>query len=208
MFRPALMMMGLALLATPGRAAEPDATPSETAPDTGAKTDGGAEAAAEPTAPAGFIRMTVAGVMPSREGNAVVLRDAAQEVWLPIWIGDAEAFSIQMRLDRRRFQRPLTHDLLDRVMRELDGRLRKVQVDDLRGNTFVGTIFIVRGKRTIEVDARPSDAIALAVGNRVPIFVARKVVERAGVRKDEQPGKPDAPGPPDKWVPDGEEHTL
>jgi hypothetical protein len=205
MFRPALLMMGLALLSSPGRAAEPDATASETAPDTGAKVDGGAAAAAEPTAPAGFVRMTVAGVMPSRAANAVVLRDAAQEVWLPIWIGDAEAFSIQMRLDRRRFQRPLTHDLLDRVMRELDGRLRKVQVDDLKGNTFVGTIFIARGERTIAVDARPSDAIALAVGNRVPIFVARKVIERAGVRKGEQPESPDVP---DALAPDGEEHTL
>ena len=168
---------------------------------------------AQPTPPKGFVEMQVAGVMPTREGNAVVLRDAAENVLLPIWIGDAEAFSIQMRLDRRRFQRPLTHDLLDAVMRELGGRLVKIQVDDLKGNTFVGTIFVDKAGRMLEIDSRPSDAIALAVGNRVPIFVSQKVIDRAGVKKeDDKPaGKGDkAPGKllEDILKGDREEHTL
>jgi bifunctional DNase/RNase len=168
---------------------------------------------AAPTAPKGFVEMQVAGVMPTREGTAVVLRDTAETVLLPIWIGDAEAFSIQMRLDRRRFQRPLTHDLLDAVMRELGGRLVKVHVDDLKGNTFVGTIYVAKAGRTLEIDSRPSDAIALAVGNRVPIFVSQKVLDRAGVKKeDEAPGgKSDkAPGKllEDILKGDREEHTL
>ncbi len=168
---------------------------------------------AEPSAPAGFIEMQVAGVLPTREGNAVVLRDAAESVLLPIWIGDAEAFSIQMRLDRRRFQRPLTHDLLDAVMRELGGRLEKIQVDDLKGNTFVGTIFVRQAGRLLEVDSRPSDAIALAVGNRVPIYVSRKVIERAGVEKGKQTPADKPEKAPDKLLEDilkgdREEHTL
>lgn len=182
------------------------------APPGTAKSNPQAQAAGA-QAPAGFIEMQVAGVLPTREGNAVVLRDAAEGVLLPIWIGDAEAFSIQMRLDRRRFQRPLTHDLLDAVMRELGGRLEKIHVDDLKGNTFVGTIFVRQAGRLLEVDSRPSDAIALAVGNRVPIFVSRKVVERAGVKQDSQApgGKPDKA--PDKLLEDilkgdREEHTL
>ena len=164
-----------------------------------------------PEAPAGFVEMQVAGVMPTKQGNAVILRDSAETVLLPIWIGDAEAFSIQMRLDRRRFQRPLTHDLLDAVMRELGGRLTKIQVDDLKGNTFVGTVFIQQAEQMSEIDARPSDAIALAVGNRVPIFISKKVIERAGVKKNEKAGS--SVDTPEKLLEDilrgeKEEHTL
>ncbi len=161
--------------------------------------------------PKGFVKMKVAGVVPGREGNAVVLSDEKESVHLPIFIGDAEAFAIQMRLDRRRFQRPLTHDLLDSVMRELGGRLVKIHVDDLKGNTFVGTVFMSQQGRLIEIDARPSDAIALAVGNRVPIYVSSKVLDRAGVRKEKSDGG-DKPSP-DKLLEDilksdREEHTL
>jgi bifunctional DNase/RNase len=160
--------------------------------------------------PKGFIEMKVAGVMPTREGNAVMLADPAETVALPIWIGDAEAFSIQMRLDRRRFQRPLTHDLLDNIMRELGGRLVKIQVDDLKGNTFVGTVFIEQAGKVIEIDSRPSDAIALAVGNRVPIHVSQKVIDRVGIRKQDAEAKPK---PQDKLLEDilkgdREEHSL
>jgi hypothetical protein len=88
--------------------------------------------------------------------------------------------AIQLRLERRRFERPLTHDLLDTMIRELGGEVVKVHVDDLKSNTFVATLFIKKGERTLQIDARPSDSIALAVGNRVPVFVSRRVLERAG----------------------------
>lgn len=164
-------------------------------------------------APPGFIEMRVAGVLPTREGNAVVLRDLDETVMLPIWIGDAEAFSIQMRLDRRRFQRPLTHDLLDAVMRDLGGRLEKIQVDDLKGNTFVGTIFVRQAGRSLQIDSRPSDAIALAVGNRVPIFVSQKVIDRAGVKKEDKPPPSGSDKTPQDLLQDilkgdRQEHTL
>ncbi len=140
--------------------------------------------------PAGYVEMTVQGVVPTEQGMAVVLKPEKEEVLLPIWIGEAEAFSIRLRLERRRFERPLTHDLLDAVVRELGGKLVKIHVDDLKGNTFVGMIFIQQGKKMISVDSRPSDAIALAVGNRLPIYVSQKVIDRAGIRKEAEPGSP------------------
>jgi hypothetical protein len=104
---------------------------------------------------------------------------------VPIFVGGTEALSIQLRLERQRYQRPLTHDLLDAVTRELHGEFEKVQVDDLRDNVYIGTVFVRDGRRVAVIDARPSDAIAIAIGAEVPIFVARKVIEAAGVRREE-----------------------
>jgi len=151
-----------------------------------------AEAAA---CPRGQVGMEVLGVMPMEEGQAVVLRHPAERLLLPIWIGPAEAFAIQLRLDRKRFQRPLTHDLLDAAVQQLGGRLTRVQVDDLKDSTFVGTVFLKQGKRVHALDARPSDAIALAIGARAPICVAQKVLERAGIRdKDAAGSRPQGEG--------------
>lgn len=174
----------------------------------------GRPAAAPPEVPEGFVQMTVAGVMQTEGGHAVVLKqEQPNGALLPIWIGDAEAFSIQLRLERRRFQRPLTHDLLDTIMQKLGGRLVKIQVDDLKTNTFVGTVFILQGKTVHAIDARPSDSIALALGSQVPIFVAKKVLDRAGVRPDQdQPAEPESSDPEklleDILDADREEHTL
>ena len=130
------------------------------------------------SAPDGFVRMFVAGVLTTDSGPAVVLRDRSETRLLPIWIGAAEAHAIQLRLERRRFPRPLTHDLLDHVMQELGGSLIKIQVDDLKGSTFVGKIFIKKGGEVTRLDARPSDSIALALGNQAPIYVSERVLNR------------------------------
>jgi uncharacterized protein len=161
--------------------------------------------------PSGFVRMTVAGIMDTKGGNAVVLKEEKEGILLPIWIGDGEAFAIQLRLSRRSFQRPLTHDLLDKIMQKLGGELIKIHVDDLKDNTFLGTVFIRQNNRVISVDARPSDSIALAVGNQAPIFVSRKVLDAAGVKEDKNKEKDQAD--PEKLLKDildkdGEEHTL
>lgn len=131
--------------------------------------------------PDGFLTMKVLGVLPTDGGHAVFLVNEKKGVMVPIWIGPSEAMAIQLRLDRKRFRRPLTHDLLDSLVKELDGTITKVHVDDLRSNTFVSTIFVRTPVRKFSVDARASDAIALALGNRVPIFVANSVVEHAGI---------------------------
>ncbi|HUU01990.1 MAG TPA: bifunctional nuclease family protein [Myxococcota bacterium] len=162
--------------------------------------------------PAGFVEVTVVGVMDNKGAHAVVLKDESGTL-LPIWIGDSEAFAIQLRLGRQRFGRPLTHDLLDKIMHELGGVLVKVQVDDLKNNTFLGTVFIRHSGKLLSFDARPSDSIALAVGNQAPIFISRKVLKQAGIKPD-QKGQPEGK----KTDPDGllkdilgkdrEEHTL
>jgi uncharacterized protein len=137
--------------------------------------------------PDGFVEMFVLDVLPTRGGPAVVLRDKAEKTLVPIWIGTSEAHSIKLRQERRRFPRPLTHDLLDAIMHELGGEIVKIHVDDLKGDTFVGTVYVKKGDRLSHFDARPSDAIALAVGNSAPIFVSKAVIDRVSAdRKDSE----------------------
>ena len=95
-----------------------------------------------------------------------------------------EALSIQLRLSKQRFGRPLTHDLIESIVRELGGKVVRAQVDEIRGEAYIGSVFVQNGERVARIDARPSDAIALALGNALPIFVARKVVDAAGVSPD------------------------
>jgi bifunctional DNase/RNase len=163
--------------------------------------------------PEGFVEMTVANLIEYRGSQAVVLKTLSGDYSLEIWIGPSEAFAIDLRLNRRRFQRPLTHDLLDTILREMGGKLIKIQVDDLKDNTFVGTVFIKHNQRVIPIDARPSDSIALALGNRAPIFVAKKVLERAGRKEEKNPAKGKESQDPEKLLKDildseREEHTL
>lgn len=173
---------------------------------------GGKKAPLKP--PKCFVEMTVASVVMERRGSqAVVLKTSSGDYTLEIWIGPSEAFAIDLRLNRRRFQRPLTHDLLDTIMRELGGKLVKIQVDDLKDNTFVGTVFVKHNQKVIPIDARPSDSIALAIGNRAPIFVAQKVLERAGRKETKQPTKGQETQDPEKLLKDildseREEHAL
>jgi bifunctional DNase/RNase len=136
--------------------------------------------------------MTPLRVEDSPGGAALVLADEWGKVTLPIFIGGTEGMSIRLRLDKEHYARPLTHDLFDAAVQELGGEVWKVHLDELRGSTFIGRVYIRKGERIIDLDARPSDAIALAIGNRVPIYVARRVLDQAGVRHDE--AEQDAPG--------------
>ena len=79
----------------------------------------------------------------------------------------------------------MTHDLFDAAIHALGANLYKVHIDELRNNTFIGRVYLVKGDRILDLDARPSDAIALAIGNHVPIYVARRVLEEAGKRPSE-----------------------
>jgi hypothetical protein len=137
-----------------------------------------------------MIEMEVVRVAAANNQPVVILRAPSERKLLPIWIGEAEANAIRLRLAGRKPPRPLTHDLLDRVIANLGARMVKVHVEDLRDNVFYGRIFLKQGNKEIDIDARPSDSIALAVGARVPVLVARRVLDAAGV--DEQP--PPAPG--------------
>jgi uncharacterized protein len=155
------------------------------------------------TAPAAFIEMFVAGVVPTEDGHTLVLVNPDEKVLLPLGIGLSEALSIHGRLEHRRFARPMTHDLVDGMLEKLGGEIVRVQIDDLRDDVFVGTIFIKTGGRIVPLDARPSDAVALAIGSRAPIFVARPVVDRAALRADELQQRVEEMTPPAPAAPEG-----
>ena len=148
-----------------------------------------------------FVEMFVAGVVPSPDGHTLVLVNPDEQVLLPLGIGLTEALSIHGRLEKRTFSRPMTHDLLDHIVHELGGEIVRVQIDDLRDDVFVGTVFIKTQGKVIQFDARPSDAVALALGSRVPIYVARPVVDRAAIHPSDiedqtPPASTPAPPPP------------
>ncbi len=144
--------------------------------------------------PPNYVAMTAFTVMPTPHGLAVLLGDETKSIALPIFIGGTEALSIHDRIEGEPRPRPLTHDLLEAVMRELGGKLVKVQVDSVEEGVFKGTVHVWHGGRVAAIDARPSDAIALALGADVPIFVARSVLLEAGIRVD-QTREPDANEP-------------
>ena len=111
----------------------------------------------------------------------VILKVEDENRYLPIWIGQPEARSILMKLQNQEFSRPLTHDLAVNLVNELGGSMEKVTVTELRDSTFFATISVQIDGRTVEVDSRPSDAIALAVRSGAEIFAADEVVEEAAV---------------------------
>jgi hypothetical protein len=135
--------------------------------------------------PNGYVKVSVGGVAPTSAGEAVLLVDTLSNVAIPIFVGGTEALSIQLRLEKRAFARPLTHDLYDATIKKLGGTLESVRVDRLQNNTYYGTIVLRTTANRIELDARPSDAIALAIGNHAPILVARVVLTQAGIKLDE-----------------------
>jgi bifunctional DNase/RNase len=131
-------------------------------------------------APAGFVLMEVAAVVPHDDGNTLLLIDSKAEHVLPIGIGNSEALSIHLRLQGEKFDRPLTHDLLDQLVARLGGKVAKVHIERLKDGVFHGRVFVTSPGGDIAVDARASDACALALGSQAPIYVSRSVVTEAG----------------------------
>jgi hypothetical protein len=127
------------------------------------------------------IQMTIKGLMidPITNMPIIVLRDDSGERTLPIWVGVFEANAIALQMENVETPRPMTHDLLRNVIQDLDARVDHVVVCDLRENTFYAEIHLRSGGRPVTVDARPSDAIALALRTRAPIFVEESVIEGA-----------------------------
>lgn len=127
------------------------------------------------------IEMTIKGLMidPVTSTPIVVLRDLEGQRVLPIWVGVFEANAIAVQIENVTLPRPMTHDLLRNVITDLHAEVERVVVNDLRDNTFFAIIqLIVQGVR-VSVDARPSDAIALALRARAPIYVEDHVVDHA-----------------------------
>jgi bifunctional DNase/RNase len=130
-----------------------------------------------------MIRVTVDSVKVSMlsQHRVVVLKAEEEERYLPIWIGPFEADAITIGLQKVQMTRPLTHDLLKSVMDHMDASVSHIRVNDLKNDTFYAEIVVEQNGRTLEIDSRPSDAIALAVRLDVPIYVAPEVMDRAGI---------------------------
>jgi bifunctional DNase/RNase len=125
--------------------------------------------------------MSIKGLMldPVSNSPIVVLKDEEEKFFLPIWVGIFEANAIALQLENVSTPRPMTHDLLRNMIAELDARVTRVVINDLRDSTFFAQIRVIIGERTLELDARPSDAIALALRADAPIYVAQSVLEQA-----------------------------
>jgi hypothetical protein len=128
----------------------------------------------------------------------VILREQNAERYLPIWIGVYEAESITIALQEVEVARPLTHDLLTSLFRQLDARILRVEVVALRDDTYFGNIVVEKDGHLLNIDSRPSDALAVAVRAHVPILVARAVMDSAGIAPEEdlqeEPGQPEKMG--------------
>jgi uncharacterized protein len=130
--------------------------------------------------------------------RVVMLKEKPDGRYLPIWIGHFEADAIAIPLQNVQVSRPLTHDLLQSVVTALGGKVVSVVINDLAEETFYAKLVVDANGRHLEIDSRPSDAIAVAVRVGVPIYVAESVMDQAGVRLDEeaeeQPAGEEKPG--------------
>jgi bifunctional DNase/RNase len=116
--------------------------------------------------------------------HVVILKDTAGERYLPIWIGPWEASAIAMRLQGVTSERPLTHDLFVAALRELGVRIDRIVISELAEETYHARLFLERDGQAFELDARPSDSVALAVRLDVQIFVAEEVLDQAALGAD------------------------
>jgi hypothetical protein len=127
-----------------------------------------------------LIEMQVKGLMidPVQSVPIIILRDADNQRALPIWVGPVEANAIALQIENVSPARPMTHDLLRNLLEELGAALNRVIITDLRGGTFYAYLELRRNGDVLFVDARPSDAIALSMRAKVPIFVDTKVLDQ------------------------------
>jgi bifunctional DNase/RNase len=126
--------------------------------------------------------------------RVVILKEKASERYLPIWIGPAEADAIAVKVQGVSVPRPLTHDLLYSIIVALGASIYSVLLSDLKNDTFYAKIVFNAGDRKMEVDSRPSDALALAVRAGVPIYAEEAVLDKGGIILDKETGKPISPG--------------
>jgi uncharacterized protein len=139
-----------------------------------------------------MIEMTVDSIRVSLMNyqRVVILKEKATERYLPIWIGPSEADAIAVKLQGVSVPRPLTHDLLCSIIDALGATISSIVVSDLKNDTFFAKILLSVDGEQMEVDSRPSDALALAVRADVPIFAEEAVLEKAGILLDKETGKP------------------
>jgi bifunctional DNase/RNase len=133
-----------------------------------------------------LIEMVVESVRVHMLSNrhVVILKDVEHDRYLPIWIGAWEASAIAMRLQGVSAERPLTHDLFVSALEQLGVRIDRIVISDLADETYHARLFLERDGTQVEIDARPSDALALAVRSEAPIFAAEEVLSQAALGSD------------------------
>ncbi len=139
-----------------------------------------------------MIEMTIDSIRVSLMNyqRVVILKEKMADRYLPIWIGPAEADAIAVKLQGVSVPRPLTHDLLQSVIDTLGASVNSIIVNELKNDTFYAKITLNVDEGQMEVDSRPSDALALAVRVEVPIYVEESVLDKAGILLDKETGKP------------------
>lgn len=128
-----------------------------------------------------LVEMRVSGLAidPLTNTPIVILKDIEEKMAVPIWIGLFEASAIATELEKVSFSRPMTHDLLHNMLVSLDVRVTRIEINDLKDNTFFANIYLLKDGLNVIVDSRPSDAIAIALREKAPIFVDEKVIEKS-----------------------------
>ena len=139
-----------------------------------------------------MVEMTIDSIRVSLMNyqRVVILKEKASDRYLPIWIGPSEADAIAVKLQGVSVPRPLTHDLLGSVIDALGAMVSSVIVNDLKNDTFFAKLILDVDGKQVEIDSRPSDALALAVRTGVPIYADESVMDKAGILLDVETGKP------------------
>jgi len=140
------------------------------------------------------IEVRIRGLMmdPATNMPIVVLKDVASETVMPIWVGIFEANAIAIEIEKIAAPRPMTHDLTRNLIRHLNGQLERVVITELKDDTFFAVLWIWQGGETVCIDARPSDAVALALRADCPIFVSEQVLQSAKLNTTGPPEGPTA----------------
>ncbi|MDO8491643.1 MAG: bifunctional nuclease family protein [Dehalococcoidia bacterium] len=148
-----------------------------------------------------MVEMTIDSIRVSLTNyqRVVILKEKAAERYLPIWIGPAEAEAIAIKLQDVSVPRPLTHDLLRSVITALGATVKSILVNDLSNDTFYAKIVLEIDGKTLQIDSRPSDAMALAIRAKAPIYAEESVLDKAAILMDKETGKA---LPPAKMKPD------
>jgi len=131
--------------------------------------------------PPPFVEMEVKGVRLDAIGPVVLLADKEGKKALPIWVGLLEANAIDKELGNNTSPRPMTHDLLYSILAQAHVKVKEVKIVDIRNNTYYATLFLTINKGTVEIDARPSDAIVIALKSKTPILVSAKILDEQGI---------------------------
>jgi uncharacterized protein len=144
-----------------------------------------------------LVELEVRDVIPLVEAktHAVVLSTQDGKMVLPIFVDESAAVAIAFRLAHLRSPQPLSQDLLGSMVQELGAKVTEVRIDDLRDDVYVGRVFLTQGKRQMALDARPSDSIAMALDGQARIRVTRKVLDAAGISREEINSLRDGDGP-------------